>query len=139
MVNLKRPRKDLVLKDGENIVFLNEKRWEPGVVVSRHNTPRSYWVRNENNNVIRRNTIHLRKSMNAPQIQTPDFSVSTDESMKSPIRSNSSPQNVTEQNNTQVALGSTFSRDVAGRSVEQPSYTTRYGRNIKRPDFFKPS
>lgn len=51
---------------GENVTYWNErlKLWQPAVVIDKHSTPRSYWIRDEYNRVKRRNSFHLRKSFN---------------------------------------------------------------------------
>lgn len=39
----------------------DDKIWEPACVVSKHKTPRSYWVNNKKGNVVRRNSVFMRK------------------------------------------------------------------------------
>ncbi|XP_035225617.1 uncharacterized protein K02A2.6-like [Stegodyphus dumicola] len=41
-----------------------ENKFEPGIVLKKHSTPRSYWIRKKDNRVIRRNKFHLRKTKN---------------------------------------------------------------------------
>lgn len=59
--------KNLVeLRPNENVTIYNHvnKTWEPGQIIDRHNTPRSYIVRDKTGNSLRRNRLDLRKSLN---------------------------------------------------------------------------
>ena len=58
---------DLVeLSPNENVTIYNHvnKTWEPGKILEKHATPRSYVVENSQGNVVRRNRVDLRKSVN---------------------------------------------------------------------------
>lgn len=41
-----------------------KKKWEPGQVICEHSTPRSYLIKDSENNVVRRNRIDLKESTN---------------------------------------------------------------------------
>lgn len=60
---------------GENIVMINKNnQWEPGNIVKKLNDiPRSYIAKNENNKEYRRNSVHLRKSVNTPNYDLPEI------------------------------------------------------------------
>lgn len=45
----------------------NNKIWLPGKVIKKHSN-RSFYIENENRNILRRNTVHLRKSLTARQV-----------------------------------------------------------------------
>ncbi|XP_065226097.1 uncharacterized protein LOC135849531 isoform X2 [Planococcus citri] len=48
-------------KEGEPVLIYHNDEWESGEVKRKHETPRSYVVSGENGNLLRRNTIHIRK------------------------------------------------------------------------------
>lgn len=53
---------------GERVVYRKGKTWERAKVVDKANTPRSFIIETENNRVLRRNMIHLRKSKHSDQM-----------------------------------------------------------------------
>lgn len=53
---------------GDNVVIQNKGVWEPGVVIKKEATPRSYTVLNSKGNKIVRNSVHLKQSRNEPVI-----------------------------------------------------------------------
>ena len=59
------------LESGDTIRYYKEKTWEPAVVVNRHDAPRSYNIEAESGSKLRRNRVHLRKTLeNRPNIET---------------------------------------------------------------------
>ena len=56
------------MKPGDNVVVRKNNVWEPAKIIKADKTPRSFWIRNEDNRVLRRNTSHLRRSKNSPNI-----------------------------------------------------------------------
>ena len=52
------------LTKDQSILIRNDKIWQPAVVVSRHDTPRSYLVQREDGSVLRRNRRDLMPSLN---------------------------------------------------------------------------
>ncbi|KAB0801714.1 hypothetical protein PPYR_03900 [Photinus pyralis] len=50
--------------NGENIVMFRDKKWEPARIIQKHDSPRSYVIKDVNGHVMRRNSQHLRKSFN---------------------------------------------------------------------------
>ncbi|XP_030745261.1 uncharacterized protein K02A2.6-like [Sitophilus oryzae] len=57
-----RERKEF--EEGENVVVKEGRIWEPGKIIRKLEEPRSYIVQKENGNEIRRNSSHLRQSLN---------------------------------------------------------------------------
>ncbi|XP_063227048.1 uncharacterized protein LOC134533454 [Bacillus rossius redtenbacheri] len=57
-------RQEITFVKGETVVVKTHKhdKWEPGVIVGKHSSPRSYWVRGSGDRIVRRNVIHLRKT-----------------------------------------------------------------------------
>lgn len=56
-------REETVFKPKENVAMFdcNRKEWTKGEIVSKTVEPRSYIVKNNRNNIVRRNTIHMKK------------------------------------------------------------------------------
>lgn len=50
----------------QNVVIQKNKIWVPGQIVSKLEEPRSYMVKDENEQILRRNSVHLKKSYNEP-------------------------------------------------------------------------
>lgn len=57
---------------GDNIVVRNKKVWLPAQVVQQHESPRSFIVKTERGELVRRNTSQLKQSLNAPNFQQDD-------------------------------------------------------------------
>lgn len=55
-----RPAKEL--KSGDNVVYRKNGQWKPATIIRKHEQPRSYILENENQNLLRRNRVHLKKS-----------------------------------------------------------------------------
>ncbi|XP_055920525.1 uncharacterized protein K02A2.6-like [Eupeodes corollae] len=133
-----KPRRETHFEKGENVVYRNNGKWEPGRIVSKHDSPRSYLLQNENNRVIRRNTLHLRRSMHSPQIRLPEAEERT------PIVSgnNNNPSlelaDTYHTNSSPLPDSNNVEQDV--ESVRQPDreYTTRSGRISRKPNFYIP-
>lgn len=112
-------RVPLELKKGEDILIRDrdEKIWRPGLVISKHNTPRSYNVMDEEGRNYRRNSAYLRKSLNKTIIKhEPDDSP------------NDLPANL---HNVPVNQDTEVSPPAASRLV------TRSGRQCKAPSYLK--
>ena len=59
------------LESGDTIRYYKEKTWEPAIVVNRHDAPKSYNIEAESGSKLRRNRVHLRKTLeNRPNIET---------------------------------------------------------------------
>lgn len=56
-------REETVFKPKEEVAIFNcnRKEWTKGKIVGKTVEPRSYLVKNDRNNIVRRNTIHLKK------------------------------------------------------------------------------
>lgn len=59
---------------GEKVMLRVGNLWEPAVIVKKHSTPRSYWVKTKNNRIVRRNKFHIRKTNNQNNILLSDYS-----------------------------------------------------------------
>ncbi|XP_055910817.1 uncharacterized protein K02A2.6-like [Eupeodes corollae] len=116
------------LTKGDNVVYRRDGRWEPAKIVGAAESPRSYLIRNEYNQILRRNSLHLRKSYNEPQFKPPEDSVTEDkietqiETPKQPTLSQPIEKPTTSSTNNH----------------KQHHYITRYGRKCVKPDLYKP-
>ncbi|XP_043257580.1 uncharacterized protein LOC122400277 [Colletes gigas] len=52
-------------KIGDTVVVRNKTEWEPAVITEICKKPRSYFLRNKRGNTIRRNSYHIKKSVNS--------------------------------------------------------------------------
>lgn len=54
------------LKPNSDVSMYNhvQKKWEPGFVLNQHESPRSYLVESQSGEIVRRNRVDLRKSLN---------------------------------------------------------------------------
>ncbi len=90
--------------------------WEPGRIRQIYKTPRSYVVTQSNGRDVRRNSIHLRKSLNCTPTHNPEPELQSKHSHPPMTENNkNAPQTQTNPN----------------INPDQP--TTRYGRTIKKP------
>lgn len=104
---------------GQSITIRTDNKWVPGKVMGQATTPRSYFVRNSNNETIRRNSYHLRPSLNKPIIYNRDVDVTNvDENNDNVNSCDKQLPNVTNTNVTNL-------------------YTTRVGRTVNKPVKFK--
>ncbi|KAK9722672.1 hypothetical protein QE152_g19591 [Popillia japonica] len=108
------------LEKGDNVTVLNrQKQWEPAHIVNKHYTPRSYLVKTENDNVLRRNRSHIRYSENLPTLK-PNVSES---SLVKPNVKNSSKDNSYKE------------LDIGGNGTKKRAIaTSKPQRNIKLPE-----
>lgn len=58
------------LNEGDNVMIKCGKVWEPGIVVRKHEAPRSYIVKQVNGNEVRRNRKFLRRTLNKVQLSS---------------------------------------------------------------------
>lgn len=70
----------------QNVLIRNGKKWERGVIVKKDGKPRSYWVKCQNNRMLRRNRAHLKPSNNEPIFEY-NFDVDNSVTDKSSVRS----------------------------------------------------
>lgn len=103
------------LSDNQNVLIKKENTWYPGKVVTKHGAPRSYFVRDEEGKLFRRNRKYLRPSMNSPERKNNDTGI---ENVHEQSHSNKS-HNQEEQESTGTAL--------------TPEIRTRAGRLVQRP------
>ncbi|KFM62105.1 Retrovirus-related Pol polyprotein from transposon 17.6, partial [Stegodyphus mimosarum] len=106
---------------GEKVMLRWENKWEPAIVLKKHSTPRSYWIRTKDNRVIRRNKFHLRKTKNEKNLVTLDYydlGKENEENISSEHpKLHNDPHHQDDSNN--------INRDCV--------YKTRSGRNVYRP------
>lgn len=102
-----------VLNPNDNVLLYSHlrKQWEPGKIVNHHETPRSYVVKDEYDNLFRRNRIDLRKSLNEPLSKsTLEFADDSHDDTQNP----NIVQTVDDKTNVEYVTRS-------GRSVRLPS------------------
>ncbi|KFM67320.1 hypothetical protein X975_04927, partial [Stegodyphus mimosarum] len=106
---------------GEKVMLRWENKWELAIVLKKHSTPRSYWIRTKDNKVIRRNKFHLRKTKNQKNLVTLeyyDLGKENEENISSEHpKIHNDPHHQDKSNN--------INRDCV--------YKTRSGRNVYRP------
>lgn len=105
---------------GERVLIQDGKEWQPAVIVNRSVIPRSYIVRYKNK-CYQRNSIHLRKQKSAPQSLIFNFD--------------------DEENNENVNFNNINNNAASNQpgnnlDCERNIIRTRYGREIRRPDFY---
>lgn len=55
---------------GQSVVYRKNKIWEPAIIIEKHSNPRSYIIKTNTNQIIRRNEIHLKKSKNKCNLES---------------------------------------------------------------------
>lgn len=121
---------------GQNVTVFNHitKNWDPGQILRKHESPRSYIVQTEHGEIIRRNRVDLRKSQN-------DFNVKSNlnDIYLEPIDSHKSTEFPVGQSPpmSQDNIGSSgvpdakFSSKASPEPTLQKTYITRSGRITK--------
>lgn len=117
-----RIKPDLNIGDNVTIQDARTKLWQPGKVVDVKDQPRSYVLENDRGKAIVRNSIHIRKSVNVPNIVNLD---SYDE-----------PDRMLE--NRYVPIDNTSNDDIptSQQMLSVPNYNkviTRSGRIVQKP------
>ncbi|KAK9685778.1 hypothetical protein QE152_g37683 [Popillia japonica] len=105
-------------KPGQDVVINNGDGWKSAKILRPADTPRSYNVLNENGREVRRNSLHIRKSLN--------------QYSPKPISNNcdfASAQNVDESGSVENAHENLSSLN---DNLSVTNYTTRSGRTVKR-------
>lgn len=121
-----RNSKDLLpLKPNSDITMYNhvEKKWEPGLLIKQHESPRSYLVQNQFGDILRRNRIDLRPSLNKL------VPTSSDRSDIPNMIEQDSDNNV----NSRSSLNEHVNSDVPVIEPGSDFKTTRFGRVVKPP------
>ena len=101
-----------LLKEGDNIRILQDKKWNPGTVIEKCDTPRSYIVKTPDGATYRRNTSHLMKTVESP-IEKDSKCVPNEEKVCEPVKNTA----ITEKLNTPTSI--------------KGEYFSRFGRKIK--------
>lgn len=108
------------LKEGDNVVVYRNKVWEPAKIVEKHDSPRSYVIEDSKGEIMRRNSLHLRKSLNKPEVVR--GSVELDE-------------NLNTCNESDVTLGKNNCND--NLDLDTDGKFTRSGRLVRPPTKLK--
>jgi len=113
-------KKEVIFYEGQEVVVFKKDKWIPGKVISKADSPRSYWVEVDSGSKIRRNIWHLRPSFNEfrksmSYTELLDLNESEEEE-KSKKLEESEPQKSNSQESKIVPM------------------TTRSGRKVKIPD-----
>ena len=106
------------LSQGDVVRYKTGSKWWPGVVVSKHTTPRSYNIQTTNGNILRRNRQHLKRTPESPlglYYSIYDDEV-TDDPQELPPNSNTPDQSRSSEN-----------------SAAPTQRVSSYGRPIKLP------
>lgn len=109
-------------KEGETVLEKVGKTWKPAKILYKHNTPRSYVIINNNKNIVRRNSSHLKTTKT--QFQVEDYEDDYYNGSESPHTNQ----------NTKDCESSVPPND---RNKDQTAKMTRSGRTIKTPTKFK--
>lgn len=116
------------LQPNDNVTVYNhvQKLWEPGVIINKHPHPRSYVVKNKSGNLVRRNRVDLKKSVNKYTPLPEDYDCALFEQI---------PDNIEQSTNTLPSSSnggeSSYKADVRS---EIPPSRTRSGRISKAPE-----
>ncbi|KAK9710709.1 hypothetical protein QE152_g25860 [Popillia japonica] len=112
----------------------SSKSWSHGQIHSKHASPRSYIIENEEGNLIRRNRVDLKSSRNSPSIKAGIHSEPSDDSGNESKMNDVSNTLATNDNtiNTDQAAGlaNNMNPDI---TVTEKTYVTRSGRTVKQP------
>ncbi|KAK9752139.1 hypothetical protein QE152_g4501 [Popillia japonica] len=124
------------LEEGSNVIVYDHssKSWSHGQIHSKHASPRSYIIENEEGNLIRRNRVDLKSSRNSPSIKAGIHSEPSDDSgneSKMNDVSNTPTTNDNTTNTDQAAgLANNMNPDI---TVTEKTYVTRSARTVKQP------
>lgn len=113
----------------QNVIIkrYNDKTWAPGKVVGLADTPRSYIVQDDTGKLLRRNSYHLKHSMNEPVV--------TGNSFEEPVIANDGNKtnsSFASLNNELQMCGDNNDTSLTGSDV-----TTRSGRVVKAPSKYR--
>ncbi|KAK4886345.1 hypothetical protein RN001_002616 [Aquatica leii] len=111
---------------GDNVVTYKNKVWEPAKIVQKCETPRSYLIRDNKGQLLRRNSIQIRKSLNEPVVKS-DLD---DDELN--VTSN---RNISNSDTETVTDTPYCNRDIAS-NTKTDDYVTRSGRISKKPKCF---
>ncbi|XP_046739526.1 uncharacterized protein K02A2.6-like [Diprion similis] len=137
-----KPRQDL--GPGENIVLREGKIWEPARIIQKHSTPRSYVIKDQKGETLRRNSIHLRKSKNKYRQITDNCNNDSncDANIKMTDNCNDDNCDVSIKNDIDDNVNTTSTpakkgQIQIGKDSTKQTVTTRSGRSIREPSKFK--
>jgi RNase H-like domain found in reverse transcriptase/Reverse transcriptase (RNA-dependent DNA polymerase)/Integrase zinc binding domain len=114
------------LHEGDSILIRKNGTWEPAQVITPHQTPRSYVIREANGSILRRNRRVLQKSLNPPPLVTTNHNGDPE------------PEDNYKSDDSADTIHKGASEDSA--SVSSPPkaiITTKSGRVVKMPARYK--
>lgn len=117
---------------GDKVVVRENNAWKPAYIKKVEKTPRSYQLINDKGSEIRRNSSHIKKSMNEPIIINEHLDNEII-AQKDDIKNveNGETQNVTESSRVNEEV-------VSGRVSDNENVTTtRSGRISRKPEYLK--
>ena len=107
------------LHKGDVVRYKKGGKWEPAIVLSKHEAPRSFYIQTAQGNILHRNRHHLMYTKKSP----PKLECYTDDT-------DEISDTLTHQANTQA--GVTLQEQVV-TSTQLPARLSRYGRPIRPP------
>lgn len=107
------------LHKGDVIRYKKGGKWEPAIVLSKHEAPRSFYIQTAQGNILRRNRRHLKYTKESAPALEYDIE-DTDEVLDTS----------THQANTQADA---TSQEPVGTSTQPAARVSRYGRPIIPP------
>lgn len=122
-----------------------QKKWNTGKVISQHSLPRSYLIEGQSGEIVRRNRIHIKPSLNKFVPSSEDDGELPQDNEKSLVVRNNinlckdQPQSVsdTPHSSSEQCGETTKAVELAPKSISPQCFikkTTRSGRNIKVPN-----
>lgn len=124
------------LEPNESVLVQKGKTWEPGQIVRSYITPRSFIVKQNDGREVRRNRIHLRKSLNEnPTFVNPELLHNPIKQPETQTQHRPTPTPETQVHNQTQSDFSPNHAPSFGTIQPTPTSlpTSRYGRLIKRP------
>lgn len=145
-----------VFTKGQSIMIKKDQYWVPGQVVGNHLNPRSYFVRENTDKILRRNSSFLRKNPNPVSLSSSSNDVinnSRTTSIKSvpvnqdeiPMSVNLKPSVTIENKSVPLNKSNVVSANDNNNvpdcdnnpNLTKENYITRFGRHVKLPSRFK--
>lgn len=132
------------LKPGQKVAVLHDKKWIPGTVIEKHQTPRSFVVETPSGNKLRRNRrhinttkadLHQREEISEPEILLRYETQRNQPSENPQISQNQSVQRNESRSSIQTSKNTSPEKN---QSVESAGVrSTRSGREIRAPTKYK--
>lgn len=121
------------LSEGDNVVYRRNGLWQSAHIVRKHESPRSYIIKNENQNLLRRNRSHLRKSFNIPTFRNRNnVQIEPDPHCNDNINNNNNQSLLQNQNHNELSNIQNNINNGVSFNQDNNAYVTRSGR-VSRP------